>query len=168
MTVEFRIAGTVNDSIVDGPGFRFSVFVQGCSHRCPGCQNPQTWDPDGGETATVEDIMASVDANPLLRGVTLSGGEPFEQPAPMAEIARSCHERGLDVWCFTGYLYEDIAAGVLGDEALSLLDACDVLVDGLFVEEEKTFGLKWRGSSNQRVIDVRATRESGEVIVLED
>ena len=165
--MEFRIAGTVNDSIVDGPGFRFTVFTQGCSHCCPGCQNPQTWDPEGGETGDVDDLLVRIDKNPLLRGVTLSGGEPFEQPEPMAELARECQKRGLDVWCYTGYLYEDIAAGSLGDEALALLEACDVLVDGPYIEAEKTLGLRWRGSANQRVIDVPASLAAGVAVELE-
>ena len=164
--MDIRIAGTVNDSIVDGPGFRFTVFVQGCSHCCPGCQNPQTWSRDGGEMSTTEEILARIDKNPLLRGVTLSGGEPFESIAPMAEIARSCHERGLDVWCYTGYLYEDIAAGKLGEEAIELLELCDVLVDGLFIEDQKTLGLRFRGSANQRLIDVPASLAAGEACLL--
>lgn len=164
--MEFRIAGTVNDSIVDGPGFRFAVFAQGCSHCCPGCQNPQTWDAEGGETAATEELLARIDKNPLLRGVTLSGGEPFEQPAPMAELAQECRARGLDVWCYTGYLYEEIAEGALGEEARALLEACDVLVDGPFIESEKTLGLRWRGSANQRVIDVPASLAAGKAVEL--
>ena len=164
--MEIRIAGTVNDSIVDGPGFRFAVFVQGCSHACPGCQNEHTWDFAGGELSDTDDILARIAKNPLLRGVTLTGGEPFESIAPMADIARRCRERGLDVWCYTGYLFEQIAGGELGPEAQELLGLCDVLVDGPFVEAEKTLGLRFRGSSNQRVIDVPASLEAGEAVLV--
>ena len=165
--MDLRIAGLVNDSIVDGPGFRLAVFTQGCSHRCPGCQNEHTWDPAGGETVTVDDLLAKVDRNPLLKGVTLTGGEPFEQAAPLIGFAQACHERGLDVWAYSGYTYEQLAAGKAGEDARALLAECDVLVDGPFVEAEKSLMLKWRGSANQRVIDVRRSLDAGEAVELE-
>ena len=152
--MEIRIAGTVNDSIVDGPGIRFSIFTQGCSHHCPGCQNPPTWNPD-----------ATIARNPLLKGVTLTGGEPFEQAEPLIALCRACHERGLDVWAYSGYTFEELVAGKAGTAARELLELCDVLVDGLFVEELKSLSLKWRGSSNQRVIDVPASLAAGEAVL---
>ena len=163
--MEIRIAGTVNDSIVDGPGIRFSIFTQGCSNHCPGCQNPQTWDPDGGELVDTDDLLATIARNPLLKGITLTGGEPFEQPLPLIELCKACKERGLDVWAYSGYTFESLLAGEAGPEARELLSLCDVLVDGLFVESLKTLSLKWRGSSNQRVIDVPASLAAGEVVL---
>lgn len=111
--------------------------------------------------ADTDDIVAQASRNPLLKGVTLTGGEPFEQPEACLEIARGCHALGLDVWAYTGSLYEDIEAGVLGEAAVELLHECDVLVDGPFVEELKTLGIRFRGSSNQRVIDVKRSLDVG-------
>ncbi|MGI6216150.1 MAG: anaerobic ribonucleoside-triphosphate reductase activating protein [Coriobacteriales bacterium] len=165
--MKFRLAGTVNDSIVDGPGIRYSVFVQGCTHKCPGCQNPQTHDPAGGKEADTDDLLVEISKNPLLKGITLSGGEPFEQPLPMIDLCEKVREKGLDVWGYTGYLYEDIASGKLGDDARRLLELCDVLVDGPFVESQKSMSLHWRGSANQRVIDVPKSLETGEVVLRE-
>lgn len=163
-SMDIRIAGTANDSIVDGPGIRFTIFVQGCTRHCHGCQNPQTWDPEGGELTTTEALEEIIAANRLLKGVTFSGGEPFQQPAPLIEIADWCHERGLDVWSYSGYLYEELLEGKAGEDALELLKKSDVVVDGPFVEAEKSYAAKWRGSTNQRVIDVQKSLETGEVV----
>ena len=162
--MQIRLAGTVNDSIVDGPGIRFSIFTQGCSHHCKGCQNPQTWSFEGGELTDTDDLLARIAKNPLLKGITLTGGEPFEQPEPLIELCQACHERGLDVWAYSGYTFEELMAGKAGPVARELLGLCDVLVDGLFVEDLQSYDLKWRGSSNQRVIDVPASLEAGEVV----
>ena len=113
-----RLFGTVSDSIVDGPGMRFSVFVQGCTHKCPGCHNPESWPADAGEETCIDQLVARIRANKLTTGVTLSGGDPFEQPAASAELARQVKAAGLNVWVYTGYVYEDLlrmageAAGV--------------------------------------------------------
>ena len=112
--MDIRIAGTVDDSIVDGPGFRYTVFTQGCSHHCPGCHNPETHDFAGGRTVDTDAIVAQMRANPLLDGLTLSGGDPMEQPAPCAELARQAHALGLNVWCYTGYTLEQLLQGVAG------------------------------------------------------
>ena len=164
--------GTVPDSIVDGPGLRYAVFVQGCSHGCPGCHNPESQPAEGGTVTAISDLLADIEANGLVHDVTLSGGEPFEQPEACAVLARALKERGYGVWSFTGYLYEDLlrraqaaraerarreeaglagealAAGIAADLAVGdLLDAIDVLVDGPFVESRKSLELKWCGSS---------------------
>ena len=178
MATELRVFGLVPDSIVDGPGLRYGVFVQGCSHGCPGCHNPESHDPNAGEVTTVDAIMKDIAANKLISGVTLSGGEPFEQAVVCAEIGKRAHELGLNVWTYTGYRYEDLLALARGERALtkqeallldiegvaSLLATTDVLVDGPFVESLKSLGLQWRGSSNQRVIDMAATRKQGSVV----
>lgn len=200
-----RLFGTVNDSIVDGPGMRFSVFVQGCSHHCPGCHNPESWAFDAGEEVAIDDVVARIFENKLVSGVTLSGGDPFEQPAACAEIARRVKAAGRNVWVYTGYLYEellqqiaalpdgaavaaevgadagegaDIAAAANEDaEAHSasererleavrdLLAYADVLVDGPFVQAKRSLGLKYCGSSNQRLIDMNKTRKAGRVVL---
>ncbi|MEF2794366.1 MAG: anaerobic ribonucleoside-triphosphate reductase activating protein [Hydrogeniiclostridium sp.] len=158
--MKLRIAGTVGDSIVDGPGLRLTVFTQGCPHHCPGCHNPQTHDFSGGYDATVEELFAQYRENPLLRGVTLSGGEPFCQPAPLAELARLVHEAGGDVFCYTGYTYEQLLA--MDDPAVaSLLDEVDVLIDGPFLLAERDLTLLFRGSANQRLLDVPRSRAEG-------
>ena len=106
-----RIANTVSDSIVDGPGLRFTVFTQGCPHRCPGCHNPDTHDPAGGREAAVEELAEKLLSNPLTDGLTLSGGEPFCQAAECARLAAIAREKGLNVWVYTGYTYERLVAG---------------------------------------------------------
>ena len=103
-----RIYGVVTDSIVDGPGYRTAIFTQGCPHHCPGCHNPESHDPDGGTEWTLEAVEAKFTGNPLLDGITLTGGEPFEQPAACVELACRAHEKGLNVWTFSGYLYENL------------------------------------------------------------
>lgn len=150
---QMRIAGIVQDSIVDGPGIRLVVFTQGCPHHCPGCHNPETHDFNGGRVVDVAEIIAMMDKNPLLDGVTLSGGEPFCQPDACMEIAKAAHARGLNVWCYTGYEYEVL----LGNP---LLDEIDVLVDGRYVEAARTLALPWRGSANQRLIRFSRRRET--------
>lgn len=161
-----RIAGTVQDSIVDGPGFRFTVFTQGCSHHCPGCHNPQTHDPSGGTEHTVEEILERMRSNPLTDGLTLSGGEPFEQPEDCLLLAQGAHGAGLNVWSYTGYLFEFLRDQ--GTEAQkALLRELDVLVDGPFLLEQRTLSLPWRGSRNQRVIDVPKSLETGDVVLFQ-
>ncbi len=161
-----RIANTVSDSIVDGPGLRFTVFTQGCPHRCPGCHNPGTHDPAGGREVSVAELAAELSGNPLTDGLTLSGGEPFCQAAECAALARIARERGLNVWAYTGYTYERLLAGEVPD-ALALLEQVDVLVDGPFVEAEKSYAALFRGSANQRLIDVPKSLAAGAVVLWE-
>ena len=157
-----RLYGMVNDSIVDGPGYRFSVFTQGCPHHCEGCHNPESHDPEGGILYTLDEVEKRFSANPLLSGITLSGGEPFMQPAACAELARRAHKLGLTVWTFTGSTMEQHQQS--DDPAVhALLDETDVLVDGPFILAQKSLELKFCGSRNQRLIDLKKTRETGVV-----
>lgn len=160
-----RIAGIVQDSIVDGPGLRFTVFVQGCHHACPGCHNPQTHDPLGGTEYPVAELLAKMHSNPLTDGLTLSGGEPFEQSEGCLALAQAAHESGLTVWCYTGSTFE-----FLRDQGTpaqrSLLREVDVLVDGPFILSERTLCLPWRGSRNQRLICVQQSLDASQVILL--
>ena len=162
-----RLFGTAPDSIVDGPGLRFAVFVQGCTHGCPGCHNPESQPCAGGEERDIDGLVAEIAANKLAQGVTISGGEPFEQAAACAELARRCHALGLNVWTYSGYTYEQLAAGVPDPAARDLLAQTDVLVDGPFVQAKHSFDLKWRGSSNQRLVDVPATQREGCIVLWE-
>ena len=157
--MKIRISGIVNDSVVDGPGFRLAVFTQGCPHGCPGCHNPQTHDFEGGREIDTQEIIEKLRGNPLLDGITLSGGEPFCQGAACAELASAAHALGLNVWTYSGYTYEQLLAG--DAEQRALLAETDVLVDGPFVLPQRTLELRFRGSANQRLIDVKASAAAG-------
>lgn len=157
--MNMRIAGIVNDSIVDGPGLRLAIFAQGCPHHCPGCHNPESHDFAGGSDMDTEKIIARMDANPLLDGITLTGGEPFEQPDACRILADAAHARGLNVWAYSGYTFEQLCAV---PEKRRLLEACDVLVDGPFLLEERSLDLRFRGSKNQRVLKVAELLAGGE------
>jgi anaerobic ribonucleoside-triphosphate reductase activating protein len=156
--MNIRMYGLVDDSIVDGPGFRLSVFTQGCPHNCEGCHNPESHDFDGGVVMTTEEIIAKMNDNPLLDGITLTGGDPFCQPAPCAELARAAHAAGLNVWAYSGWTYDEICAD---DSMRALLENVDVLVDGPFILAQRTLDKRWVGSKNQRVIDVKASLSEG-------
>ncbi len=164
--MEIRIFGTVEDSIVDGPGLRYSIFTQGCPHHCPGCHNPESHDFDGGTMADTADLIAVLNKNPLLDGITLTGGDPLCQPQACLELAKAAHQKRLNVWCYTGYTWEKLMAD--GDEArLNLLREVDVLVDGPFLMAQKSLELKYCGSRNQRLIDVKKTLAAGEIVLWE-
>lgn len=165
--MELRIAGVADDSVVDGDGYRFTIFTQGCPHYCAGCQNPGTWDPAGGRTVDTEDLLRDILANPLLDGVTFSGGEPFVQSAPLADLARKLRAHNLTIWAYTGYTLEALAAQ-RDPDINALLDALDVLVDGPFLRGQRDLTLRFRGSRNQRVIDLAKTREAGRVVLRYD
>lgn len=158
--MKIRIAGVVNDSIVDGPGLRYTIFVQGCSHNCPGCQNPQTHDPNTGKETDTETIIAEIKKNPLLSGITLSGGEPMEQPEACLALAKAAHALGLSVWCYTGYTIEELES-MNHPNQITLLKEVDTLVDGPFILAEKSLNLEFRGSRNQRIIHMKQKKEIG-------
>jgi len=163
-----RIAGLVQDSIVDGPGLRFTVFTQGCGLCCDGCHNPSAWDVDGGSEIEISEIIAEMDENPLTDGLTLTGGEPFMQAAGCAQIAAAAREKGLNVWVYSGNTFEELLAKADMDSSIKgLLELCDVLVDGPFILSERSLSVKWRGSRNQRVVDVKKSLEAGEAVILE-
>lgn len=164
-----RLAGTVEDSIVDGPGIRYTVFVQGCPHHCPGCHNPQTHDFAGGYTADTEAILQAVRNNPLLSGVTFSGGEPFCQPEALLDLGRQIKAMGKHLMIYSGYTYERLLEiGQLRPAVLELLKLADILVDGPYLEKERDLSLRFRGSANQRVIDLKKTEEHGTVVLYQD
>lgn len=162
--MNIRIAGIVPESIVDGPGFRYTVFTQGCFHDCPGCHNPDTHDPNGGREMSVAQIVAQMGKNRLIDGLTLSGGEPFLQVEPCLELAKAAHALGLNVWAYSGYTFEELMAD---SEKSRLLAECDVLVDGPFILTQRTLEKRFRGSKNQRVIDVKRSIAQGEIVLAE-
>lgn len=159
--MKIRIFGIANDSIVDGPGLRLTVFTQGCPHGCPGCHNPQSHDFAGGREMDTGEILKMMRENPLLDGVTLSGGEPFCQVEACLEIAKAAHAAGLNVWGYSGYTFEQLRQK---PECASLLTELDVLVDGPFVLAKRSLECPWRGSTNQRLIDVRKSLNAGEAV----
>lgn len=165
--MDIRIAGIINESIVDGWGIRYVVFTQGCPHNCKGCHNPETHDFNGGIVIDTDKLLEDFKEDPLLKGITFSGGEPFAQPKPLTELAKKIHALGKDVTCYTGYVYEDIVASE-NDDWIKLLEEVDVLIDGPFVLEKKNLKLLFRGSSNQRIIDVKESRKNGEIKLLAD
>ena len=160
--MQLRIAGIEPESIVDGPGYRFAVFVQGCAHACAGCHNPETHDFEGGKLVDTAEIIAHLGKNPLVRGLTLSGGEPMLKAEALCEIAQAAKTRGMNVWCYTGYTYEELME--INDPAQQrLLSLCDVLVDGPYVASLRSLDLFFCGSRNQRLIDLNCTRAAGEI-----
>lgn len=164
--MKFRTAGAVRHSAVNGPGIRYVLFFQGCPHHCRACQNPETWDPHAGRVSDTEDIIADILSTRYLDGVTLSGGDPLWQPEAARCIAQAVREKGLNVWAYTGWTWEEILACRAG-QAREVLPYLDVLVDGPFILAKKDGTAVWRGSSNQRLIDVQASLAAGRVILLE-
>lgn len=158
-----KISNMIGDSIVDGRGLRFTIFTQGCTHNCIGCHNPQTHDLSGGHETTTNNIIYFIKENPLLDGITFSGGEPFLQSHECAALAKEVHSLGLNVWTYTGYTYEEIISAQ-NEEWQELLLQTDVLVDGKFQPENRSMELKFRGSKNQKIIDVKKSIEKGSII----
>ena len=147
-----RMAGFVGDSIVDGPGLRCAIFCQGCPHACPGCHNPATHPFVGGVAVTVEEMEERIKKYPLCKGVTFSGGEPFCQPEFFAALGERLKAQGYELACYTGYMFEQLLAGT--PQQKRLLAVLDTLVDGLFLLEQRNLTLRFRGSENQRILNV--------------
>ncbi len=151
-----RLSGLTPESIVDGPGLRYVVFTQGCPHRCPGCQNPQTHPFEGGFEADIDQIVREVAEDPLLQGVTFSGGEPFAQPEALCPLAERLRALGKDIMVYSGYTLEQLLELAKTRPAVGrLLSLCDILVDGPYLEEQRDLDLLFRGSANQRIIDLK-------------
>ena len=164
--MKLKLAGVQQNSVVDGPGLRTAIFTQGCPHRCPGCHNPQTQDPTGGQWADVAELAADICADSSVRGVTFSGGEPFAQARALAQLAAHLKMKNLHIAIYTGYTYEELRSKALIDSAVAaLLAATDLLIDGPFVLAERDLAAAYRGSRNQRIIDVQATLQEGTVIL---
>lgn len=156
LSEKLRIAGTVNDSIVDGPGIRFAIFTQGCPHHCEGCHNPHTHDFEAGELVTLESLLEKVKANPLLDGVTYSGGEPFCQAEQLYILGTEIKKLGLNIVTYTGYTFEYLTEHANSQNYYNeLLSVTDYLVDGPFELDKRNILLRFKGSSNQRIINVK-------------
>lgn len=159
-----RILSILHDTTVDGPGFRTSIYCAGCAHACPGCHNPQSWAFDGGEEMTTQQLMQEITSDPFAH-VTFSGGDPFYQAEGFTELACAIKaETNKTIWCYTGFLFEKL---VKDTRYTTLLQHIDVLVDGPFMQSLRDTDLLFRGSSNQRLIDVPKSLLSGRIVLWE-
>ena len=156
------LSGIVSDSIVDGPGIRTTIFSQGCPHHCLGCHNPETWAFGCGTKVPLEAIVDIVKSNPLCRGVTFSGGEPFSQAEGFAKLAQLLKEKGYEVASYTGFTFEELLNGT--DDQKKLLEQIDILIDGRFLLAEKSLEIAFRGSRNQRILDVKKSLTAGKAV----
>ena len=162
--MKLRVLDIVEDTTVDGPGFRTSIYLAGCRHRCPGCHNPESWREDGGEDVSIDELMQVIVNDPFA-GVTLSGGDPLLQAEGCAELCRRVKaETDKTVWCYTGFTWEQLMEEADAD-VMALLRNVDVLVDGPFVLALRDTDLLFRGSSNQRLINVPESLSRGEVVI---
>ena len=156
------------DSVVDGLGVRTVIWTQGCAHNCPFCHNPLTHDFDGGIEVDLEDIKKEIDNLSGQDGITLSGGDPLYQIDASIEISKYAHEKNLNVWCYSGFTYEEIMKlAKKNSKYIEALEQIDVLVDGPFIEKLKSFDVKFRGSSNQRIIDIPKSLKENKIILIE-
>lgn len=166
--MEIRISGTVSESIVDGPGLRYVVFTQGCPHNCEGCHNPGTHDFSGGKVVDTNELFEECTSDPLNKGVTFSGGEPFCQPEALYELGMRFKERGYHLMCYSGWTFEELLEKGKHEEFVQkLLSILDVLVDGRFILSRRTLSLPFRGSDNQRIIDVGQSLQKNIIVLCE-
>ncbi len=156
------LSGIQTDSIVDGPGIRTTFFSQGCPHHCEGCHNPETWPFEGGTPVPTEAMVEMVTTNPLCRGVTFSGGEPFAQAEGFLELAKALKEKGYEVASYSGFTFEQLLKGTPAQK--ELLQSIDILIDGQFILAEKSLEVPFRGSRNQRILDVPKSLENGSAV----
>lgn len=159
-TITLNVLRIVRGTSVDGPGLRTSVYLAGCTHHCPGCHNPQSWDFGGGTPMTVDEIVADVAADE--EDITLTGGDPLQQPKALLPLVKELKSRlHSNIWCYTGYSWSQLVADV---QLRPILDYLDVVVDGEFVQAKRDIGLRFRGSSNQRLIDVQRSLAAGQPV----
>lgn len=168
MDKQVRLSGIAFESLVNGPGLRRVIFAQGCIHNCKGCFNPDTHDMQGGQMMNMDKIIEDIKNNPLIKGVTFSGGDCLEQADKFAYMAKEIKKLGLNIWCYTGYTYEYIIEN--RDKRVGwneLLNSIDVLIDGKFEKDKRDASLRYKGSSNQRIIDIKESLKSGKVVTIE-
>jgi anaerobic ribonucleoside-triphosphate reductase activating protein len=160
-----RLSGITPESLVDGPGLRYVIFTQGCHHACPHCHNQQSWDVSGGKEYSVKQIIRFIkQQKKIKRGVTFSGGEPFLQADELAQAALAAHQRGWDVVTYTGFTYEQLLEDN-SDGIKALLAETDILIDGKYIHKLRSVKLQFRGSSNQRIINISETQKKGQVVL---
>ena len=165
---KLRIAGVQKESIVDGPGIRYVVFTQGCPHKCKGCHNPQTHDFNGGKDISIDELVSDIKKNPMIKGVTISGGEPFFQAKQVSKLIDNLQDKNYDYMVYTGYQYENLVQNANANNGyMDLLSRTDILMDGKFVEELKNENTIFRGSTNQRAIECKNSLETGNLTIHE-
>ena len=162
-----QVAGFLDNSLTNGEGLRSVVFVSGCYHKCIGCHNESMQDFNYGEKILIEEVFQRVKSNiPVIKGVTFSGGEPLEQAHALSKLASDIKKLGLNIWCYTGFTFEEIINNISNNKQwMQLLNEIDILVDGKFEESKKDSRLKYKGSSNQRIIDVKRSLEKSKVVL---
>lgn len=166
MSDKIRLAGIAQNSLVNGPGLRKVFFSQGCTHHCKSCFNPSTWSFEGGKLIEIDDLVTQVKKEYFLDGVTFSGGDPFEQADKFAILAKKLKDNKINIWCYTGYTWQQLLERAKADiNTKNLLELCDVVVDGPFVEELHQENLLFRGSSNQQIIDVKSSLEQNKIVL---
>lgn len=170
---QLKVSGIIKESVVDGPGLRYAIFTQGCFHKCEGCQNPQTHDPQGGYLVDTDNLYEEIISNTIISGVTFTGGEPFLQSDELANLALKIQGAGfhdMDIIVYTGYTYEEIQniikAGTMS--YFRLMNAIDYLIDGRFEKDKASLDCPFRGSTNQRIIDVKKSRQLDKIITIEN
>jgi anaerobic ribonucleoside-triphosphate reductase activating protein len=163
-SMELRIAGIVKESVVDGPGFRYVIFAQGCNHGCKGCHNPDTHDIKGGYAVDTVSIAEDIKQSKNIDGVTFSGGEPFLQAEAFVKIAEKLKRYGINIACYTGYTFEQLLES-RNEQFIKLLELTDILIDGPYIEELRDLGLTFRGSGNQRIIDVKKSLKENKAVI---
>ena len=167
MSNQIRLAGIINDSIVDGPGLRLVIFTQGCHMACPGCHNKDTWDVNAGSLYEIDNIQEMWKQNPLTMGITISGGEPFLQIGSILKIVKKAVKDKLNIIIFTGYQYENLLDRK-NRKINKILDNIDYLIDGPFILDKKDLTLLFRGSSNQRIIDIKKTKKQNKIVLMDE
>lgn len=162
-----QIAGFLDNSLTNGEGLRSVVFVSGCHHKCVGCHNEPIQDFNYGDKILIKEVLQRIKGNiPVIKGVTFSGGEPFEQAQGLSKLAEGIKKLDLNLWCYTGFTFEEIIDNISSNKSwMELLNKIDVLVDGKFEEGKKDRNLKYKGSSNQRIIDVKRSLEKNKVVL---
>lgn len=161
--MNLRISGSISESIVDGPGIRFVIFTQGCDFHCEGCHNPHTWSHTDGMLIDIDTLYEKIRSNPLVKGITISGGEPFLQSAALIPLIKKLKECGYEIAVYTGYLFEELLEE--GDLKTEMAKLADVIIDGRFVLKEKSLMLKFKGSKNQRIINVQQSLNQNKTII---
>ena len=164
-----RLAGIAENSLVNGKGLRKVFFSQGCSHHCEGCFNQHTWEFSGGRMFDMDELVQKVKDEPFLDGVTFSGGDPFQQADKFAYLAKKLHEANINIWAYTGYTFEELMKLAQTNPYIKqMINNVDVIVDGRFMKDKMSENLKYCGSSNQRVIDVKSSLNENKIILFKD
>ncbi|AIV03439.1 anaerobic ribonucleoside-triphosphate reductase activating protein [Candidatus Malacoplasma girerdii] len=161
-----RLAGIAENSLVNGPGLRKVFFSQGCRHHCKNCFNPTTWTFDAGKMVDMDQLISQVKNETFLDGVTFSGGDPFQQPEAFAYLGKEIHKLGINIWIYTGYSWEQLM--ILAKKFPSIqtmIENCDAIVDGRYMEEYMDDYLKYRGSANQRIINVPESLKQNKLVL---